>query len=67
MFVEDKVRLSTSIELAKYVSSTREIWDNYDSDKSDNDNVTVKVNKNDYNENIEGSPDNLYELYSIYN
>lgn len=63
LFAEDTARLSTDVELARYVSSTRRNWDNY---KSDN-NITAGVEENDNEDMSGGPPDNPYELYGVYN
>lgn len=65
LFTEGKAFLSTGIESARYVFSTYGNWDNFDSNKSDNNNVAARVNKNDDNKNIGGLPNDLYKLYSI--
>lgn len=67
MFTEYKAYLSTSIELARYISSAYGSWNNFDSDKSNNNNVICRVKNNDDDKNIGGEPsNNLYKLYSIY-
>ncbi len=67
LFAESKALLSTSIELARYVSFPYGNWDNYDSNESNDDNVAAGVNKNDDDENMGGPPDNSYKLYGMYN
>lgn len=65
--MKDKARFSTSIELARYVFSTHKNWDNFDLNKSANNNVIFEVENNDNDENIGKRPsDNQHELYSIY-
>lgn len=62
LFAEGTARLSTDIELARYISFTRGNWDNYEP----NNNIAAGVKKNN-DENMSGSsPDNFYEFYSMY-
>lgn len=62
LFAKGKSCLSTSIELARYISSAYENWDNYDSDKS------AGVKEKDDDKNIgKRSSNNPYELYNVYN
>ncbi len=63
LFTKGTTRLSTDIELARYISSARRNWDNYEPD----DNIAAGVKEND-DRDIGRSPlNNPYELYSIYN
>ena len=68
LFAESKACFSISIKLARYISSVSRNWNNYNSDKSEDDSITFKVKNNDDDENIGGRPsDDPYELYGIYN
>lgn len=62
MFAEGTARLSIGVELARYVSSARGNWDNYEPE----DNVGAG-NKKNHDENMgEVPPDDPYELYGVY-
>lgn len=68
LFMEIKACLSTSIKLARYVFFAYKNWDNYDLEKSDNNNYAIKVQDNDDDENMKKKfSDNLYKFYGIYN
>lgn len=60
--MEGFARLSTSVKLARYVSSACRNWDNYEPD----DNIAAEVEEiNDENMG-EYFLDDLYELYDMY-
>lgn len=62
LFVEDTARLSTGVELARYVSSACGNWDNYKPDE----NIAAGVKENDNEDIGRGLPDNPYKLYGVY-
>lgn len=56
------------IKFVKYVFSACGNWDNYDSNKLDNNNAGNRVEDNNGNENMgKNLLDNLYKLYGVYN
>ncbi len=62
LFAEGTARLSTGVELARYVSTARRNWDNYEPDN----NIAAGVEKNDDEDIGRGPPEDLYELYDVY-
>lgn len=63
LFIEGTARLSTGIELARYIPSARGNWDNYKPD----DNIVAELEENDDKDIGKSPSDNPYELYGIYN
>lgn len=56
-----------NIEFVWYVFFAYRNYDNFNSTKSNDNNIVAGINENDDDENIRGSLDNLYKFYSIYN
>lgn len=68
LLVEGKIYFFIDIKLAWYIFSACGNWNNYDSNKSNDNKIIAKVKNNNNDKNMEkGSPYNLYELYGIYN
>lgn len=63
LFAEITARLSTGVELARYVSFACRNWDNYEP----NNNIAAGVKENNDEDMGRGHPDNPYELYGVYN
>ena len=67
LFAEGVARLSTGVELGKYVQAARGNWDNYNPDDAADPDNEYKDDEDDENENMGGgSPDDPDELYGVY-
>lgn len=68
LFAKNKIRFSTSIKLVRYVFFVCKNRENYNSNKSNDNNVAAKIKVNDNNKNIKKRfLTNLYEFYGVYN
>ena len=67
LFLEGVARLSTGVELDRYVQAACENWDNYNPDNAANLDNKYKDDEDDENENMGGEPpENPDELYGVY-
>ena len=67
LFAEGVARLSTGVELGRYVQAARGNWDNYNPDDAADPDNEYEDDEDDENENMGGGPpEDLDELYGVY-